>query len=94
MATAMVKPTQDGSTEPEDAITDLFERCPALLKLMQKLLADASSLPWIPPPKMHVLTAGATSTEGPSSPSTNPATAPETPDLLSVRSCNFSTAQS
>lgn len=86
----MAKPALDCSMEPEDAVNDIFERCPALLKFMQRMLSDASGLPWIPPPAMHTLqTSGATNRDA-APQETDPTPTPTAPAILSVRSCESS----
>lgn len=75
---------------PQDAVNDIFERCPALLKFMQRILADASGLPWIPPPAMHTLKASATTDQDTAPQETDTTPTPTTPAILSVRSCNSS----
>ena len=84
VADALTKPTKEANMAPGDAVDDIFERCPALLKLIMRMLADAAHLPWVPPPQMHTLnTASAKDQASPADEREN-ATARKASSILTV----------
>eukprot|EP00892_Ulva_mutabilis_P001870 jgi/Ulvmu1/11684/UM008_0094.1 len=82
VAAALVLPTKDANLTAEDAVTDIFERCPALLKLIMRMLSDAAQLPWVPPPGMHTLKSHAKTVGASPGDSSNAAPAPESAKIL------------